>query len=495
MASPIDDLRIHAAGQGRPRPGGEFVLYWMQGIAMRATENFAFNFAAEQANALRVPLLVYQGLRPDYPWASDRHHTFILESVGELQREFGERGVQYAFYLAQGRRGAGTEGRRDAGTQGRRDAGTEGRRGAGTEGRRGAGTEGEKARSPLVQLADRAAVVVTEYSPTFIHPRQLKRLREKTATPVVAVDTSCVVPLAAITKAHPTARGFRTDLWRHYPDHLRPVGYVAPERRGTIDLPFEPTIVRDIPALVAECDIDHSVAPSPTIRGGTTAARRRFAWFLEHGLPRYADDRNDPNLDVTSRMSPYLHFGNISVQELLLGAKEAGSADQYAKFEDETVTWRELAHNFCFHDPKHRTVQAIPPWALAELTRHESDPRHLYTDEQLERALTEDELWNACQRSLLRDGELHNYVRMLWGKAVLQWTPNAAEALRILEHLNHKYALDGRDPNSYGGIFWVFGKFDRPFYRRPIYGTVRYQSTRAAKDKFDVAGYIRRMGA
>ena len=460
MATPIDDLRIHASGQGRPRAGGEFVLYWMQGIAMRMEENFAFNFAAGQANLLGLPLLVYQGLRPDYTWASDRHHTFILESVAELQAEFGDRGVQFAFYLAQGRRGAEAQ--------------------------------GEKQRSPLVQLADRAALVVTEYSPTFIHPRQLKRLREKTATPVVAVDTSCVVPLAAITKAHPTARGFRTDLWRHYPDHLRAVGHVEPRVRRPIDLPFEPTAVRDIPALVAGCDIDHSVPPSPTIRGGTRAARTRFAWFLEHGLPRYETDRNDPTIDATSRMSPYLHFGNIGVQELLLRAKEAGPADQYAKFEDETVTWRELAHNFCFHDRKHRTVEAIPAWARAELTRHESDPRHLYTDEQLEHALTEDELWNACQRSLLRDGELHNYVRMLWGKAVLQWTPNAAEALRILEHLNHKYALDGRDPNSYGGIFWVFGKFDRPFYRRPIYGTVRYQSTRAAKDKFDVSAYIAR---
>ena len=468
MAFPVDDLRIHAAGQGAPRHAGEFVLYWMQGIAMRVEENFAFNFAAEQANALRLPLLVYQGLRPDYPWASDRHHTFILESVAELQGEFARRGVQYAFYLAQGRVDAETRGRE------------------------GPGADGEKQRSPLVQLAERAALVVTEFSPTFIHPRQLKRLREKTATPVVAVDTSCVVPLAAITKAHPTARGFRTDLWRHYPDHLRKVGYVTPARSGGIDLPFDPTVVRDIPALVARCDIDHTVPPSPTIRGGTTAARKRFAWFLEHALPRYADDRNDPTLDATSRMSPYLHFGNISVQELLLGAREAGPADQFAKFEDETVTWRELAHNFCYHDPKHRTTSAIPSWARAELEKHEEDPRHLYTDQQLEQALTGDELWNACQRSLLRDGELHNYVRMLWGKAVLQWTPNAAEALRILEHLNHKYALDGRDPNSYGGIFWVFGKFDRPFYRRPIYGTVRYQSTRAAKDKFDVSAYIAR---
>ncbi len=456
----IHDLRIHAPGQGAPRAGGEFVLYWMQWIAMRVEENFAFNFAADQADQLGIPLLVYQGLGPDHPWASDRHHTFILESVADLEREFAERGVQYVFYLAPRRMGALAHEERTA--------------------------------SPLLQLAERAALVVTEFSPTFIHPRQTRRLREKTATPVVAVDTSCVVPLAAITRQHLTARGFRTDIQRHLEEHLRPVGTAEPRVRRRIDLPFEPTVVRDIPALVAGSDIDHSVAPSPTIRGGTTAARRRLGWFLEHGLPRYIEDRNDPNIDATSRMSPYLHFGNIGVQEVLLAARAAGPATAYAKFEDETVTWRELAHNFCYHDPDHRTTAAIPPWAQAELKRHEQDPRHVYTDSQLEQGLTGDELWNACQRSLLRDGELHNYLRMLWGKSVLQWTPNAAEALRVLEHLNNKCALDGRDPNSYGGIQWIFGKFDRPFYRRPIYGTVRYMSTRAAKDKFDVPAYIAR---
>ncbi|HWA41319.1 MAG TPA: hypothetical protein VG712_06890, partial [Gemmatimonadales bacterium] len=315
-----------------------------------------------------------------------------------------------------------------------------------------------------MQLAERAAVVVTEYSPTFIHPRQTKRLREKVTTPVIAVDTAGVVPLAAITKAHPTARGFRTDIQRHFPEHLRVVGTAEPKVRRRIELPFDPTEVRDIPALVARCDIDHSVPPSPTIRGGSRAARARLAHFLKHGLPRYADDRGDPNVDSTSRLSPHLHFGTIGIQEVLFAAKEAGTADQYARFEDEAVTWRELAWNYCHHEPKHRTVKGIPAWAVKELSDHEADPRQLYTDEQLEQGRTEDELWNAAQRSLVRDGEMHNYVRMLWGKGVLPWTRNAAEALRVLEHLNHKYALDGRDPGSYGGIFWIFGKFDRPFY-------------------------------
>ena len=194
-----------------------------------------------------------------------------------------------------------------------------------------------------------------------------------------------------------------------------------------------------------------------------------------------------------SRLSPYLHFGNLSIHEVLLAAREAGPTAQYAKFLDEALTWRELSHNFCYFNPKHRTVAGIPGWAREQLPKHESDPRpHLYSLEELEQARTGDELWNAAQRSYLRDGWMHNCLRMLWGKAVLQWTRNATECLRILEHLNNKYSLDGRDPNSYGGIMWTFGKFDRPFYRRPIYGNVRYLSLKAAREKFDVPRFIER---
>jgi deoxyribodipyrimidine photo-lyase len=192
-------------------------------------------------------------------------------------------------------------------------------------------------------------------------------------------------------------------------------------------------------------------------------------------------------------LSPYLHFGNISPHEMILQAREAGPSTQVDKFQDELLTWRELSYNFVYHNPRHRTIEAIPPWAREELRRGEDDPRPaLYPESVMENAATGDELWNAAQRAYLVDGWMHNSLRMLWGKAVLAWTPNVAEALRILEHLNNKYSLDGRDPNTYGGIHWIFGKFDRPFFRRPIYGTVRYQSLKAAAKKFDVKLYISR---
>jgi photolyase PhrII len=430
---------------------------------MRAHGNPSLNFAVEQANRLAIPVVVYHGLRPDYPWASDRIHTFILESVADLAADFASRGIQYGFYLqAEGLSGGGADGR-----------------------------------SPLVELAERAALVVTDFFPTFIVPRQIRGLRRKVETPVVAVDSCTLIPMRYHDREWPTARGIRPRLLEALPHYLHPIPDVPPRITGEVALPFDPVrpTAATIPGLIAGCDIDHAVAPSPVIRGGRRAGLARLGTFLETGLARYSEDRGDPNIDATSRLSPYLHFGNVSINEVLLATREVAAPAQYQKFQDEALTWRELAHNYVYHNPKHRTWAGVPSWAQQELDDHAADPRPvLYGDDDLEHARTHDDLWNACQRSLLRDGELHNYLRMLWGKAVLQWTSSPQEALRVLEHLNHKYALDGRDPSSYGGIFWIFGKFDRPFYRRPIYGTVRYQSLKAAAGKFDVPAYIRRQG-
>jgi deoxyribodipyrimidine photo-lyase len=457
-----DDLRIHATGEPAPRPGGEHVLYWMQST-FRARDNQALDFAVEQANALRVPLVVYHGLRHDYPWASDRLHTFILESVADLYRDFEAIGIQYGFYLE--RNGDDAESRRAAGQP-----------------------------SPLVDLASRAALVVTDYFPTFIAPRQTRSLRRKVETPVVAVDSATVVPVRFHDRQHSTAASFRPRLMRALPQFLRRSPSPELQVRRPVDLQFDPTIPNgNVAELVASCDIDHSVAPAPTIRGGPEAARRQLERFLETGLPRYADDRDDPNADVTSGLSPYLHFGNISPIEVVLRAQEAGPEEPVAKFRDEILTWRELAFNFTHFDPRHRKVEAIPEWARRELSAGESDARPaLYGAEELEQARTAEPLWNAAQTAYVRDGWMPNPLRMLWGKSVIQWTRTAGEALEIIEHLNNKYSLDGRDPSSYLNFQWVFGKFDRPFYRRPIYGTVRYMSLKAAAKKFDVRRIIER---
>jgi len=495
LHAPLTDHRIHAPADARARAGGEFVLYWMQ-TTMRAHDNFALNFAIERANELGLPLQVYHGLRHDYPWASDRFHTWILESVADLYAAFAVKGINYAFWLDL------SEGEWTEWPAGGRETGDR-RQETGRTLPPVSRLPSPSATTPLVTLARRAALVVTDYFPTFIVPRQIKGLRAKVETPVIAVDSATVVPMAYLTKEHSTARGIRPVLMEALPHFLWPVENPEPKVRRKVELPIEPVVPRagkadgadgkSIADWVARCDVDHAVPPSPMFRGGTRAGRARLEEFVRGGLRNYTEDRNDPNKpDAVSRLSPWLHFGNLSIHEILLAVRDAAPAEQYAKFLDQALTWRELAHNFCHFNPKHRTPAAIPAWAREQLRNHESDPRpQLYSLEAMEQARTGEELWNAAQRSYLRDGWMHNYMRMLWGKTVLQWTPNAGEALRVLEHLNNKYSLDGRDPNSYGGIMWIFGKFDRPFYRRPIYGMVRYQSLRAAKAKFDVAAYVR----
>lgn len=467
----LDDLRLHHGKDTRPNVAGEFVLYLMQGVVLRARGNFGLNFAVERANELGLPVLVYQGLRPDYPWANDRIHTFILESVADLQRDFEKRELQYVFYLETQQRAQRT---------------------ANGEQERQARSPLTAHRSPLVRLAQRAALVVTDFFPTFIIPRQTKRLREKVDTPVIAVDSSCVVPMQYFTEAHATARGFRPRLLEAAEHYLHAIADPEPVVRRRIDVGFDSTAVGDdIAALVAACPIDHSVPPVRAIRGGRRAALRRLKHFAATGLKDYSDARGDPNRDVTSRLSPYLHFGNLSPHEILLAVREAAPAAEYARFQDELLTWRELAHNFCYHDSRHRTVSPIPGWARKELDDHLDDPRpELYSATQLERAETGNELWNACQRAYLRDGFMHNYLRMLWGKSILLWTRDYGSALRTMEELNNKYSLDGRDPSSYAGFHWCLGKFDRPFYPRPIFGLVRYMSLKAARNKFDAEDYM-----
>lgn len=444
------------------------MLYWIQ-TTHRVADNDALAFAIDQADALNLPVVAYQGLRPDYPWASDRLHQFVLEGVADLYDGYADLGIPYAFHLDPGPGPV-------------------------------AGVVPPRAgMSPLLALARRAALVVTDAFPTFIVPRQTRALARKIDAPVVPIESCTVVPQRWLQREFRTARAIRPVLHAALPHFLHTLPIRPPRRRAAVEFPFDP--VRPdpsgsdprsaIPALLASLPIDHAVTPSPTLRGGTRAGRRRLDRFIAVGLPRYDSDRGDPNVDATSRLSAYLHFGQLSPREVLLACRAAGPAGPYARFEDEALTWRELAYNFCSHDARHRTEAAIPDWARRELADHESDLRDaLYDRQALEQGRTGSPLWNAFQHRLVRDGELHNYARMLWGKAVIGWTPNAAAALRVLEHLNHKYALDGRDPCSYGGILWCFGKFDRPFYRRPIFGTVRYMSLGAAARKFDVSRYV-----
>jgi deoxyribodipyrimidine photo-lyase len=265
-------------------------------------------------------------------------------------------------------------------------------------------------------------------------------------------------------------------------------------QKPSLDVECPETVVSNdnIPDLVSQCDIDHTVKPSNRYHGGTAAGRKRLTHFVRAILPYYDKTRNDPSIDGVSRLSPYLHFGFLSIQEIV-AAVEKAKAPKAAKdaFLEEVIVRRELSFNLTRHNPNYDSLKSLPDWALQTMRDHADDLRpELLDAEKIEAAETYDELWNAAQRELLYTGHIHNYVRMLWGKRVIEWQRSYEMSFELLVHLNNKYALDGRDPNSYAGILWCFAKHDRPWFNREIFGTMRYMTSRSMAKKFNARRYM-----
>ncbi len=431
-------VETDSANRPLPQP---YVLYWMH-HCVRAHENPALDVAICLARQNGWPLLVYHALSEDYPYASDRHHAFILQGARDVQREMADRGIAYCFHLQR-------------------------------NGHRG---------PHLRDLVRGAAVLVTEEMPVQPVLSWLDRLCTLTTTPMLSVDTSCIVTPSLVPKCHTRAFEFRDATKKLYAAKVS-LEYVEQDVDCPMfrlndkikPLPFEPLDLQDVSlsTLVAECRIDHLVAPVADTPGGSRSGYARWQRFKQSGLASYAKRRNNAAIhEGVSRLSAYLHYGMVSSFRIAREANELSAE----KFLDELLLWRELSFHFCYH--KTDTVdslEAIPSWAIDTLREHQSDRREQrYSWETLARGETNEELWNACQMSLLRHGELHNNLRMTWGKALLSWTDSPERALHLLIDLNHRYALDGRDPNSYGGILWCLGQFDRPFSPpQEILGSVR----------------------
>jgi deoxyribodipyrimidine photo-lyase len=249
----------------------------------------------------------------------------------------------------------------------------------------------------------------------------------------------------------------------------------------------------DIPKLVASCEIDHSVPPSTCYAGGGTAAEKRLSHFLDRNLKRYARERNQPTRHATSHLSPYLHFGHISSLDVATRARDHAARHYLVAgdFLEELIVRRELAFNHTRFATDPEGFGDLPDWAKKTMQLHASDKRDpVFTAAQLERAQTCDPLWNAAQKELLLRGTIHGYYRMYWGKKIIEWSAGYQEALNIMVHLHDRYALDGRDPNTFTNVLWCFGLHDRPWFERPIFGVIRYMSYAGMQRKTDVQAYI-----
>jgi deoxyribodipyrimidine photo-lyase len=457
-------------------------------VAARRTRwNFALERAVEWAAEFGAPVVVYEPLRLDYRWASDRLHRFVLDGMADTRAALARRrGVAY-FPWVEAAPGGGV--------------------------------------GLLDALAARARVVVTDDYPAFMLPAMARTAASRLDVLVEAVDGNGLLPMRQPDGlVFPTAYAFRRHLQRTFGAGM-PVAPLADPLDGLPDLPppaldaitaryhssadalLEGTMTLD------RLTIDHSV-PAVATRGGAVAAARAVDTFFERTLTVYVTERNQVEEDATSRLSPYLHFGHVSSWDVFTtltaregwlgppggrasGAREGwwGVSPAAEAFLDQLITWRELGFNMCVGRPDdYDRFESLPPWALATLERHRADPRrHVYDLSAFERGATHDPLWNAAQGQLRREGRIHNYVRMLWGKKILEWSPTPDAALDVMIELNNKYAVDGRDPNSYSGIFWTLGRYDRPWApEREIFGTVRYMSSENTARKMPVREYIRR---
>ena len=455
-----DDPRVRLVTKGKDGHRGEVVVYWTQ-AARRAHDNAALSRAIAEANLRKQPLLVYESLRVDYPYASDRIHAFVLQAARESAAAYRARGAGHVFFLPR---------------------------------------SAEAARGKVLALAKRASLLVTDDHPGFLFPAHVTALAETCPCPVLAVDDTCVIPLSLFPKEEYAARTIRPKVVRLLPAWLRPLEEpsckVAPR---ALDLPFTPFDVEraDLTKTLAALPIDHGVPVVEDNDGARSVGLARLARFVSRGLSVYAEEHNHPDESATTGLSAHLHFGIVGAREAALSLADA-RADLGAKdaFLEQLLVRRTLAFNLASRNALHRTYAAVPDWAKKTLAEHRADKRDaLYDRDALESARTGDEVWNAAQRELRTRGVIHNYLRMLWGKCVIAWKRTPEEAFDELVHLNDRWALDGRDPNTYASILWCFGKHDRPWGpARKIFGTVRYMSTAAAMRKLKMEDYLRRWG-
>lgn len=452
------EARVRVLNAAPLRKGARYVLYWLQ-ANRRVESNHALLAAAHLANHLELPLLCYEMLTCRYPHASDRLHTFILEGAAETARRMRQAGIGYYFYLRR--------------------------------------RESDPDDIPR-QLAAHAAAIVTDDFPTFLAAGHNATLPGTFDIPYQTVDSSCVVPMNCFDKREYAAYTIRPKIKRQLARYLVPAGKVHLGRPFAEPPPGWHTEVNagNITELVQSCQIDHTVPPSIDIRGGRTAAEKQLGHFLENNLRRYARDRNEPSAKATSGLSPYLHFGYISSLEAALAAR--GFAERHKliadEFLEELIVRRELAFNFARYMRWPATLEDLPEWVRKTLARHAADRRpFVYTREQFERASTHDALWNACQIELLVRGTIHGYYRMYWGKKIIEWSPSHEEALDTMVYLHDRYALDGRDPNTYTNILWCFGLHDRPWGERQVFGSIRYMSLDGMKRKTRVSSYVEEM--
>jgi deoxyribodipyrimidine photo-lyase len=448
----IQPTRIQALNEANIIKG-DYVLYWMQ-QSQRAAHNHALEYAVQQANKQDRRLLVAFGLMDDYPEANLRHYTFMLEGLKETQETLESRGIKMVLCL---------------------------------------GHPPEVA----LRLGRRASMIVCDRG----YLKHQKSWREQVAQQancrVVQVESDVIVPVEEVSdKAEYAARTIRPKIHRHLDTYLVGLKPIQAKHQS-LGIKVNGIDLNDTGQLLRKLNLDRSVPPvSDFFKGGTSQAAKRFKGFIRHRLQHYDQHSNQPQTDDISHMSPYLHFGQISPLFLALQLRKAPNSLEAAKeaYLEELVVRRELAMNFAFYTSNYDAYACIPGWARKTLADHQDDKRdYVYSRRQLENADTHDPYWNAGMLEMKHTGFMHNYMRMYWGKKILEWSATPQKAYRTTLAINNKYFLDGRDANSYTGVAWIYGVHDRAWSERSIFGKTRYMAASGLERKCDIAAYVKKV--
>lgn len=443
----IQETRVKDLNLKPVNTEGEYVLYWVR-KAPRVKFNHALNYSIEIANKNNAPVLCVYEINPNIPFGNDRNFTFLLQGLKELSENLKELKIKLVVINRNN------------------DLKT------------------------LFQLAEKSCMLVSEKNYLTYGINQSLKFSEKINVKFVEVETNLTVPVkVASNKQEYMAHFFRSKIEKHLDEYLLPLSQIIPTK-SSLNLKLKSEDISNVKTFVEKLKIDKSVKPSPLFVGGETEAKKHLDIFIENKIKDYEKYRNNPELNFQSNLSPYLHFGFISPIKVALSVKK--NAPNYQKeFLDELITWRELAHNFTYYNKNYSKFSCLPNWAKQTLNKHKKDEReYLYNLEHLENYKTHDVYWNACQKQMVKTGKMHGYMRMYWGKKVIEWSKTPQIAYKNLIYLNNKYELDGRDPSGYAGIAWCFGLHDRPWFEREVFGTVRFMAQSGLKKKFDIEKYV-----
>ncbi len=429
----------------------QYVVYWMQS-SQRFEYNHALQYAIRKANELEKPLIVYFGVTDSFPEANERHYKFMLEGLSEVFSELKKRNIRMLIELSSPEKGA-------------------------------------------LEISRSAALVVVDRGYLRLEREWRTDLADNAACSVIQIETDVIVPVeAASDKEEYSAATLRSKLIKIL-DKFTCELVESEISLSSLDseLSFDEFNIDDIDQALERLDIDRSVDPVDGFIGGNSKAKSLLDAFIENKLSQYSQLKNEPGLDYSSNLSPYLHFGQISplyIYRRFLEVEHENKED----FLEELVVRRELSMNFVYYNDKYDIFHSLHLWAQATLSEHLNDKReYLYTLEELENAKTHDPYWNAAQQEMFVTGKMHGYMRMYWGKKILEWSETPEEAFSRALLLNNKYNLDGRDPNGFTGVAWCFGKHDRGWKERAIFGKVRYMNANGLERKFDMQKYLEKI--